>query len=100
MDVIALNAADVDLKRREIRRAEQTLRLTRIEHRLMQWFARHPGELFSQAELLEAVWGYLPGTRSCTVYTTIQRLRRKLEIDPRHPRHLQTVYGVGYRFEP
>jgi DNA-binding response OmpR family regulator len=100
VDVIALDDAEIDLRRREIRRADQILRLTRTEHRLMQWFARHPGELFSQAELLEEVWGYLPGTQSRTVYATIQRLRRKLETDPRHPHHLQTVYGVGYRFEP
>ena len=98
--VIRLPEAEIDLRRREIRRAGRILRLTPTELKLMRWFAQHPGELFSQEELLQRVWGYQPGTQTRTVYATIQRLRRKLEPDPRRPCHLQSVYSAGYRFEP
>jgi DNA-binding response OmpR family regulator len=59
---------------------------------------RHPRQAFSREELLEQVWGYTYGDTS-TVTVHIRRLREKVETDPADPRHVVTVWSVGYRFE-
>jgi DNA-binding response OmpR family regulator len=62
--------------------------------------ARHPHRVFSRNQLMDAVWQYSFYTDTSTVTVHIRRLRSKLERDPGHPRHLETVWGVGYRFAP
>jgi DNA-binding response OmpR family regulator len=62
--------------------------------------ASSPGTAFSRAELLERVWDFAWTGDSSTVTVHIRRLREKLEADPSSPRHLVTVWGVGYRFDP
>ncbi|MFT5683747.1 MAG: two-component system KDP operon response regulator KdpE, partial [Myxococcota bacterium] len=89
-----LSSALVDLNGWYIRRDKTEHRLTPTEHRLLSWMLAHPGQLFSQAELLQNVWHYHADVYSRTVYSTIQRLRKKLEKDPSHPRHLISVYGA------
>ena len=59
----------------------------------------HPGRTFGREELMEGVWGNRFGDRS-TVTVHIRRLREKVEVDPRRPERIVTVWGVGYRFEP
>jgi DNA-binding response OmpR family regulator len=60
---------------------------------------RHPRTAFTRAHLLEQVWGWSFGDES-TVTVHVRRLREKVEDDPARPRRLQTVWGVGYRWEP
>ncbi len=60
----------------------------------------HPGQVFSRDRLMELVWQLPDYTDSSTVTVHIRRLRAKLEPDPEHPRYVQTVWGVGYRFRP
>lgn len=74
--------------------------LTPIEGRLLAWLARHPDETHGVPRLLGEVWGYRAGVTSRTVYTTVGRLRAKIELDPDNPRHVVSVPGLGYRFEP
>jgi two-component system, OmpR family, response regulator ResD len=69
------------------------------EFDLLAWFMAHPDRAFTRRELLEAVWGYGVGD-TATVTVHVQRLRSKIEDDPSVPRHLVTVHGVGYRFDP
>jgi DNA-binding response OmpR family regulator len=65
------------------------------------WFlAQHPGQVFSRDDLMRSVWQYSFYTDTSTVTVHVRRLRSKIEADPANPRHLQTVWGVGYRFEP
>lgn len=97
---IALADGWVDLERREVHRGSVPTRLTPSEHRLLSWLAERPGRLVDTARLLIEVWGYRRGVQSRTAYVTIQRLRRKIEVDPASPRHLETVFGAGYRFVP
>lgn len=97
---IALADGWVDLERREVHRGSVPIRLTPSEHRLLSWLAERPGKLFDTARLLIEVWGYRRGVQSRTAYVTIQRLRRKIEVDPGTPRHLESVFGAGYRFVP
>ena len=59
---------------------------------------RQPGRIFSREQLLEAVHGVAFDGYDRSIDSHIKNLRRKLETDPRQPRYIQTVYGVGYRF--
>jgi DNA-binding response OmpR family regulator len=59
---------------------------------------RQPGRIFSRAQLLEALHGMAFESYERAIDTHIKNLRRKLEADPRQPRYLLTVYGIGYRF--
>lgn len=83
-----------------VRRGARTVRLSRLEGRLLQYLAEHAGDVVPDQTLLREVWGYRDGVRSRTVFTTVNRLRSKIELDPSHPSHLVTVRGGGYRFDP
>ena len=65
-----------------------------------RFLARHPGHVFSRDQLMDAVWQYAFYTDTSTVTVHVRRLRAKIELDPADPRYLQTVWGVGYRFQP
>ncbi|MCH7617946.1 MAG: response regulator transcription factor [Chloroflexi bacterium] len=76
------------------------IELTAREFDLLFHLASHPEQVFSREQLLDAVWDLeFPGDAS-TVTVSIRRLRSKVETDPSRPRHLKTVWGVGYKFEP
>jgi DNA-binding response OmpR family regulator len=89
----------IDLGAREVRVRGELLALTAREFELLAFVARQPRRVFRREELLEHVWGYTYGDTS-TVTVHIRRLREKIEDDPSAPRHLATVWGVGYRFDP
>jgi two-component system, OmpR family, response regulator ResD len=74
--------------------------LTQREFDMLLFMARHPGQVFSREQLMDAVWQYSFYTDTSTVTVHIRRLRSKLEADPARPRHIETVWGVGYRFSP
>ena len=78
----------------------QEISLTAKEFELLYHFIRHPHQVFSRDQLLEAIWGLSDYIDSSTVTVHIRRLREKIETDPSIPAHLQTVWGVGYKFEP
>jgi two-component system response regulator ResD len=85
--------------RRVFARGEEVA-LTAREFDVLLHMARHPHQVFSREQLMEAVWQYAFYTDTSTVTVHIRRLRAKLEADPARPRHLETVWGVGYRFAP
>ena len=89
----------LDTVRRELRRAGDTVPLTLREFDLLHFLARHPGRAFSRSELLQRVWGAGFDGFEHTVNSHINRLRTKIEDDPREPRRIVTVWGVGYRFD-
>jgi two-component system, OmpR family, response regulator ResD len=74
--------------------------LSAREFDLLLFLAQHPGQVFSRDRLMELVWQLSDYTDSSTVTVHVRRLRAKLEPDPEHPRFIQTVWGVGYRFRP
>jgi two-component system response regulator ResD len=74
--------------------------LTVREFDLLLHFVRHPGQVFSRDQLMDSVWQYGFYTDTSTVTVHMRRLRAKIEVDPSEPRWLQTVWGVGYRFQP
>ncbi len=89
---------EVDVAGRRIRRDGHALALTIREFDLLAFFLSHPGRAFTRAQLLEQVWGWSYGDLS-TVTVCVRRIREKAEDDPAAPAHLQTVWGVGYRWE-
>jgi DNA-binding response OmpR family regulator len=91
---------EIDGATREVRKAGSPLRLTAMEFDLLWFLASHRRRVFSRAQLMDAVWGYQASFDTGTLTVHMRRLREKIEDDPSSPRHLQTVWGVGYRFEP
>jgi DNA-binding response OmpR family regulator len=85
---------------REARKAGVELRLTTREFDLLWFLASHPRRVFSRDQLMASVWGYEAALDSGTVTVHVRRLREKIEDLPSEPRHLQTVWGVGYRLVP
>jgi DNA-binding response OmpR family regulator len=90
----------VDARSRDVELDGRALQLTAKEFDLLFFLASHPRHVFSRDQLMERVWGYAAALDTGTVTVHIQRLRSKIEHDPRRPRHLETVWGVGYRFVP
>ena len=78
--------------------ADQPVDLTPTEFYLLAALARQPGRVFSREQLLEAVHGVAFDGYDRSVDSHVKNLRRKIEPDPRQPRYIQTVYGLGYRF--
>jgi DNA-binding response OmpR family regulator len=74
--------------------------LTAKEFDLLWVLARHPRQVFNRDQLLDLVWGISEYVDPSTVTVHVRRLREKIEPDPANPRHIQTVWGVGYKFEP
>jgi DNA-binding response OmpR family regulator len=77
-----------------------TLDLTAREFDLLYHLARHPGQVFSREQLMTSVWDVESVSEAATVTVHMRRLRAKVELDPSRPRHLKTVWGVGYKCEP
>jgi DNA-binding response OmpR family regulator len=90
----------IDSSTREVTKAGVPLRLTVKEFDLLWFLARHPRQVFSRDQLMDRVWGYAAALDTGTVTVHVRRLREKIEDNPSHPRLLQTVWGVGYRFSP
>jgi DNA-binding response OmpR family regulator len=97
-----LRFGDVVLERetREARKADAEVRLTAREFDLLWFLASHPRRVFSRDQLMARVWGYTSALDSGTVTVHVRRLREKVEDLPSQPRHLETVWGIGYRLVP
>lgn len=79
---------------------DNTLDLTATEFELLYHLASHPNQVFTRSQLLESVWGYHHSGYEHTVNSHINRLRAKIETDATSPQIVQTVWGVGYKFNP
>ena len=88
----------IDFRRAEVTRGGRPVELSAREFKLLRYFVEHRGAAISRDELLNEVWGYnaMPSTRTVDVH--VAWLRQKLEANPRHPQHLLTVHGLGYKF--
>jgi DNA-binding response OmpR family regulator len=91
---------ELDLSARRATIWGRPLELTSREYDLLAWFVTHPDRVFSRDQLLEAVWGSRYFGTARTVDNFVARLRNHLGDDAEQPRHLETVRGVGYRFNP
>jgi DNA-binding response OmpR family regulator len=98
-EIIQLGDLEIDIASMTVRVQGKTIPTTVREFRLLEYLARHRGRVFTRDQLLDAVWkeGSFVTPRSIDVF--VRRLREKIERDPRHPRYLKTLRGIGYRFE-
>ena len=98
-EVIQFKGMEIDISSMTVRVEGRTVLTTVREFRLLEYLARHRGRVFTRDQLLDAVWkeSAFVTPRSIDVY--VRRLREKIEPDPRHPRYLKTLRGIGYRFE-
>ena len=90
----------IDPAARRVTVGGEEVALTQREFDLLVFLARHPGQAFTRNALMDRVWRYSFYTDTSTVTVHIRRLRAKIEADPALPRHIDTVWGVGYRFSP
>jgi DNA-binding response OmpR family regulator len=91
---------ELDLDARKVTAAGKPLDLTSREFDLLAWFVTHPERVYSRDQLMEAVWGSRYFGTARTVDNFIARLRAHIGDDAENPRHLETIRGVGYRFNP
>jgi DNA-binding response OmpR family regulator len=99
-DPIAFDGFELDPVSRKVTVRGEEAQLTVREYDLLLHFTRHPGQVFSRDQLMDAVWQYSFYSDTSTVTVHMRRLRAKIEEDPSNPRWLETVWGVGYRFQP
>ncbi|HET7450846.1 MAG TPA: response regulator transcription factor [Gaiellaceae bacterium] len=90
-------ALEIDTVQHEVRRDGKAVELTPNEYKLLQTLARYPGRAYSRFELINLVQGYEYEGYERTMDAHVKNLRKKIEPDPKHPRYVETVFGVGYR---
>jgi two-component system, OmpR family, alkaline phosphatase synthesis response regulator PhoP len=96
-DVIRVGDLELDVPRMRTEVAGRSIDLTPTEFTLLATLARQPGRIFTRSQLLDALHGVAFESYERAIDSHIKNLRRKLEADPRQPRYVLTVYGVGYR---
>jgi len=100
LEVLAFDGLVLDPAAREAHLDGDPVRLTVKEFDLLYFLASNPRHVFSRGQLMASVWGYEAALDTGTLTVHMRRLRAKIERDPANPRHLETVWGVGYRFVP
>jgi two-component system response regulator ResD len=98
--IVQVGDLRIDPRAREVLRGEGRLMLTPKEFDLLHFLAANAGTAFTRTELLDELWDFAYDGDPSTVTVHIRRLRAKVEDEPSRPRHLVTVWGVGYRFDP
>lgn len=98
LETFRFGDVDIDFRRAETKKEGFPVELSAMEFKLLQFLIENRGTVHSRDQLLDNVWGYdaMPSTRTVDVH--IAWLRQKLEKNPKHPQHIQTVHGFGYKF--
>jgi two-component system, OmpR family, response regulator ResD len=97
---LRFDGLEIDPSARSVTVDGEPVALSQREFDVLLFLARHPGRAFTRSQLMDHVWQYSFYTDTSTVTVHIRRLRAKIERDPAHPRFVETVWGVGYRFAP
>lgn len=97
-DVLVYGIIKLDKVRKYLEVDGKEIKITKTEYKILELLLSNPGRVFSSAEIYERVWGE-PCFSTDTVMVHIRRIREKIEIDPKKPRYLKVIWGVGYKFE-
>ena len=97
---VSVGSMRIDPRTRQVTVEGKEIALTVKEFDLLWMFVSNPQQVFNRSQLLDRVWGVAEFIDPSTVTVHVRRLREKIEKDPSNPRHIITVWGVGYRFEP
>jgi DNA-binding response OmpR family regulator len=98
VDLIRASDVTIDVPRMRVEVDGRGVELTATEFEILATLARQPGRIFTRSQLLDAVHGVAFESYERAIDTHVKNIRRKLEPQPRQPRYVETVYGVGYRF--
>ena len=99
-DALRFGELRINGRTRAVEDRRGAVTLTAREFDLLFYLASHASQVFTRDQLMDAVWDYEFVGDASTVTVHMRRLRAKVEADPSRPRHLKTVWGVGYKFEP
>ena len=97
--VFQFGDCQLDFTAHRLFRNGQEISLTAKEFRLLEFFAKRPGRALTRDQILDGVWGNEIMVNDRSVDRCVTTLRGKIEMDPRHPRYIQTIRDIGYRFE-
>jgi two-component system, OmpR family, response regulator ResD len=97
---LRFGALEIDARGRRVTLDGADVQLSQREFELLRFLASNPGQAFSREQLMDRVWDAVALSDSGTVTVHVRRLRAKIEPDPEQPRYVQTVWGLGYRFQP
>ncbi|MFZ0014906.1 MAG: response regulator transcription factor [Acidimicrobiia bacterium] len=97
-EVIRVKDLAIDVPRRRVERAGEGIELTATEFEILRLLAARAGQVFTRGQMLDAVRGVSFESYERSIDAHVKNIRKKLEPDPRHPRYLETVHGIGYRF--
>ncbi|MFZ0318532.1 MAG: response regulator transcription factor [Candidatus Sulfotelmatobacter sp.] len=98
-EVLRVGDLEIDPSSMTVQVQGRTVLTTVREFRLLEYLASHLGRVLTRDQLLDAVWKETPFVTPRSIDVYVRRLREKIEFDPRHPRYLKTLRGIGYRFE-
>jgi len=98
-EVLRLGDLEIDASSMTVQVQGRQVITTVREFRLLEYLAKHAGRVLTRDQLLDAVWKETPFVTPRSIDVYVRRLREKIEIDPRHPKYLKTLRGIGYRFE-
>jgi DNA-binding response OmpR family regulator len=99
IEVLRFGDLELNVSSMNVQVHGQTVPTTVREFRLLEYLANHRGRVLTRDQLLDAVWKETPFVTPRSIDVYIRRLREKIEPDPRHPKYLKTLRGIGYRFE-
>jgi two-component system response regulator ResD len=100
VEPLRFDGLEIDARSRRVTARNGEAHLSQREFDLLLFMASHPGQVFTRDQLMDNVWEPAFRGDPGTVTVHVRRLRTKIEPDPERPRFIQTVWGVGYRFEP
>lgn len=96
---IVIGGLSMDVEKREVVLDGEQVRLTAKEFKILELLMRHPGRVYSAEEIYERVWQEDAYSVENTVMVHIRRIREKIEINPKEPKYLKVVWGIGYKIE-
>lgn len=96
--IIRAGELEIDIEGHSVSLSGKPIHFTRFEFIMLSVLAQHPGQVFSRSQLLDKLHGVATTGYDRSVDAHIKNIRRKIEIDPTKPRYIQTLYGIGYRF--
>ena len=96
--VYAVGGLSIDDEQKEVTVDGEPVRLTPIEYKILLLLAKNPGRVFSSEEIYERVWQE-KAINTDTIMVHVRNIREKIEIDPKNPKYLKVVWGVGYKIE-
>lgn len=94
-----IGGLEVNDERKEVFVDGEPVKLTPIEYNILLLFIRHPGKVFSSHQIYESIWNEEALAAENTVAVHIRHIREKIEINPKEPRYLKVVWGIGYKLE-